>query len=76
MDSMGWVHYRLGNLDKAQEYLQEAFEQSGDGEIGAHLGEVLWASGDQDAAHRIWNEALENDPDNPVLREVMQRYKP
>ena len=76
MDSLGWVHYRLGNLDKAQEYLQLAFKQSGDGEIGAHLGEVLWAKGDQDAARRIWNEALENDPDNPVLREVMQRYQP
>jgi tetratricopeptide (TPR) repeat protein len=76
MDSLGWVHYRLGNLGKAQEYLQQAFKQSGDGEIGAHLGEVLWAKGDQDAARRIWNEALENDPDNPVLREVMQRYQP
>jgi tetratricopeptide (TPR) repeat protein len=76
LDSMGWVHYRLGNLDKAQEFLQQAFKQSGDGEIGAHLGEVLWASGDQAAARRIWNEALENDPDNPVLREVMQRYQP
>lgn len=76
MDSMGWVHYRLGNLDKAQEYLQQAFKQSGDGEIGAHLGEVLWVKGDQDAARRVWNEALENDPDNPVLRQVMQRYKP
>jgi tetratricopeptide (TPR) repeat protein len=76
MDSLGWVHYRLGNLDKAQEFLQQAFKQSGDGEIGAHLGEVLWANGDQDAARRIWNEALENDPDNPVLRKVMQRYQP
>lgn len=76
MDSLGWVHYRLGNLDKAQEYLQQAFIQSGDGEIGAHLGEVLWVNGDQDAARRIWNEALEKDPDNPVLRKVIQRYQP
>jgi len=76
MDSLGWVHYRLGDLDKAREYLQQAFDQSGDAEIGAHLGEVLWKNGDPDAARRVWNKALEKNPDNPVLREVMQRYKP
>ena len=76
IDSLGWVHYRLGHLDQAQQYLQQAFELSGDGEIGAHLGEVLWEAGDQAGARRVWNEALEKDPDNPVLRRVMQRYLP
>ena len=76
VDSLGWVHYRLGNLDQAQEYLRQAFELSGDGEIGAHLGEVLWASGDRDGARRVWKTARETDPDNPILREVMQRYQP
>lgn len=76
VDSMGWVHYRLGNLDKAQGYLQQAFDMSGDGEIGAHLGEVLWAQGDQEGARRVWKAAQENDPDNRVLREVVNRYLP
>lgn len=76
MDSLGWAHYQLGNLDKAQEYLQQAFKLSGDGEIGAHLGEVLWVNGDPDGARRVWNAALEKDSDNPVLRKVMQRYQP
>jgi tetratricopeptide (TPR) repeat protein len=76
VDSMGWVHYRLGNLDKAQGYLQQAFDMTGDGEIGAHLGEVLWAQGDQEGARRIWKAAQEKDPDNPILREVVNRYLP
>ena len=76
VDSMGWIHYRLGNLDKAQVYLQQAFDMSGDGEIGAHLGEVLWAKGEKAAARGIWNDALEKDPDNPILQEVIQRHKP
>jgi tetratricopeptide (TPR) repeat protein len=76
VDSMGWVHYRLGNLDKAQGYLEQAFRMSGDGEIGAHLGEVLWVKGDREGARQVWKEAQEKDPDNPVLRGVINRYLP
>ncbi|GIT48634.1 MAG: hypothetical protein Ct9H300mP14_05620 [Gammaproteobacteria bacterium] len=42
LDSMGWVHYRLGNNDLAREYLQKAIDLRLDAEIAAHLGEVLW----------------------------------
>jgi tetratricopeptide (TPR) repeat protein len=76
IDSMGWVHYRLGNLDKAREYLQQAYDMSGDGEIGAHLGEVLWMLGERDAARAVWEESLEKAPDNAVLKEVTNRFMP
>ncbi|MDX1346303.1 MAG: tetratricopeptide repeat protein, partial [Sedimenticolaceae bacterium] len=42
LDSMGWVHYRRGNLEKAIEYLEKAAAADDDGEIAAHLGEVYW----------------------------------
>jgi len=76
IDSMGWVHYRLGNLEKALEYLQQAWDISSDSEIGAHLGEVLWMSGDRDAARSVWEESRETQPDNPVLLEVINRLNP
>lgn len=77
VDSMGWVQYRLGNLDKAREYLQQAYDMSGgDGEIGAHLGEVMWMQGDHEAARQVWQESLENAPDNTVLKEVTNRFLP
>ncbi len=60
IDSMGWVQYRLGNLDQAQRYLQQAYDMTGDGEIGAHLGEVLWMQGDQAGARRVWEKSLED----------------
>ena len=40
LDSLGWVHYRLGNLDKAAEFLRKAYAVQADPEIAAHLGEV------------------------------------
>ena len=75
VDSMGWVHYRLGNLDEAERYLRRAYELShGDGEIGAHLGEVLWVKGDRAGARSIWEDARRIDPDNPALIETLERF--
>jgi tetratricopeptide (TPR) repeat protein len=76
MDSMGWVHFRLGDLEKARFYLQQAWEKFQDGEIGAHLGEVLWVSGERDEARRIWAASREITPDSPVLLEVIHRLNP
>jgi len=76
IDSMGWVHFRLGDLDKALEYLQQAWDMSKDSEIGAHLGEVLWMRGERDAARKVWEASREAMPDNPVLLEVLNRLNP
>ncbi len=76
IDSMGWLQYRLGNLQAAVTHLRRALSLSGDSEIAAHLGEVLWHMGDQNQARKIWEEARSDDPDNPVLQDVMQRFLP
>lgn len=73
VDSMGWIHYRLGNLEKAREYLEQAYAEIQDPEVAAHLGEVLWKLGDRERAREIWSEARAEDPDHPVLRETVQR---
>lgn len=75
LDSMGWVRYRLGQLDEAERYLRKAYEQLPDGEIAAHLGEVLWAQGQRDAAWRIWEEALAEDPQHEYLLRVIGRHR-
>lgn len=73
LDSMGWVLYRLGNYDEAIKYLQRSLDLRHDHEVAAHLGEVLWVSGDRDGAMAVWERALEAFPDGKVLRETMQR---
>ena len=75
MDSMGWVQYRLGNYEKAVEYLRMAYEKFPDQEIAAHLGEVLWVMGQREEAKSVWGSALEKAPDSEVLRETMERLK-
>jgi tetratricopeptide (TPR) repeat protein len=73
MDSMGWVQYRLGNLEAALNYLQDAYKRQQDPEIAAHLGEVLWRLGRQDKARAVWQAALTQNPDHRVLRETVDR---
>ncbi len=76
IDSMGWVHYRLGELDKAAEYLKAAYKSQADAEIAAHLGEVLWQQGRQKEAEKIWDDALKNSPENEALLKTVKQFKP
>lgn len=75
LDSMGWVNFRLGRNEDAERYLRRALSADFDGEIAAHLGEVLWATGRQDEANAIWEEALERDPDDEALKETLKRFR-
>jgi tetratricopeptide (TPR) repeat protein len=76
IDSMGWVQYRLGNYDEAIRLLRKALSRFDDSEIAAHLGEVLWVTGQQEEARGIWKKALKKSPDDPTLQKVMQRFIP
>lgn len=73
LDSMGWVLYRLGRNVESIEHLRKALALGHDAEIAAHLGEVLWVSGEQSEARMIWNKALENAPDAVAIYETMKR---
>lgn len=73
LDSMGWVLYRLGRLNQAEDYLRRALRLRNDPEVAAHLGEVLWVKGDRDGARAVWEEALRVAPEDPNLRKVMKR---
>lgn len=76
LDSLGWALYRRGDLNGALAQLQRAFELRADPEIAAHLGEVLWMMGRRDEAARTWKDAAKANPDNPVLADVIKKFKP
>jgi len=55
LDSLGWVHFRLGDLAEAERWLRRAVDLGGslgDGTIFCHLGEVLLEGGDRTEARR------------------------
>ncbi len=75
VDSMGWISYRLGRLDEAEKFLRRAWALDKNPEIAAHLGEVLWVTGEKEAARSAWREGMEVDSENPVLQETLQRME-
>jgi len=75
LDSMGWVLYRMNRTDEARDYLTRAYAAFPDPEVAAHLGEVLWVTGDTDDALTVWQGALRKDPGNAVLAETLERLQ-
>ncbi len=75
MDSLGWVEFRLGRLEKAEETLRRAYGLKPDPEIAAHLGEVLWKRGREEEAKKLWRNANAKDPKNETLKGTLQRLQ-
>lgn len=73
IDSMGWVAFKRGRYAEAEEFLRRAWRLDRNAEIGAHLGEVLWVSGQREEAVKAWRDAQDVDSANPVLMETLER---
>jgi len=76
IDSLAWAQYKLGRYEEAVDNLRRAFAAFPDHEVASHLGEVLWVSGQESEALRVWNDALEETPDSDLIKEAMQRLNP
>ena len=74
IDSLGWVQYRLENYKDAVTNLRKALSLFDNDEVAAHLGEVLWVSGEQQEARNVWQRALDARPDSDILKRVIKRF--
>ncbi|WP_111641052.1 tetratricopeptide repeat protein [Marinimicrobium alkaliphilum] len=75
LDSMGWVYYRLGDHERALHYLERAWAVYPDHEVAAHLGELLWVTGERERARAVWREGLDLKPESPVILETIERLQ-
>ncbi len=75
LDSMGWVEYKLGNLTSALSFLERAMTTLPDDEIAAHLGEVLWQSGQTEKAKTIWRQGLEINNESVHIINIMKKLE-
>ena len=59
LDSLGWVHFKLGNKTKALEFLKKAKElKPEEPVILEHLGDVYLEMGDAQKAKAYFQDAL------------------
>jgi tetratricopeptide (TPR) repeat protein len=74
LDTIGWIYYRLGKFQDAEQYVRRAIEK---GEVNAvvheHLGDIYAAMNDKERALEQWKIALKLDENNAPLREKIAR---
>lgn len=75
IDSLGWVLFQLGDYEAAIRHLREAMAKLPDPEIAAHLGEALWVNGQRDEAREVWQVILDQDPENDLILQTMERLQ-
>ena len=74
-DSFGWVLFRQGKIDEAEQQLRQAYQLRSDPEIAVHLGEVLWVKGDKEGALAFFRQAKAKDAKNELLHSTLSRLK-
>lgn len=71
-DTLGWIYFKMGDLARAESYLNSAWLLSQDGLMGDHLGQVYEKEQKLPAALHMYNLALEV---NPRLEETASRMR-
>jgi tetratricopeptide (TPR) repeat protein len=65
-DTLGWVYFAKGDLERAEKYVSAAWQLSPHGEVGDHMGQILEKRGQKDEAIRAYamaNSGLRPTPE-------------
>ena len=74
LDSLGWAHFKRGDLAEAEKYLNAAAERMpANSEVQDHLGDVFARRGRVDEAIAAWNKALSGDGEDVDLAAVRRK---
>ncbi len=76
IDSLGWVHYRLGRYEEAVRELERAVDlRPGDPVINDHLGDAYWRVGRKLEAYFQWNHARDLNPEPEDLERILKKIE-
>jgi Flp pilus assembly protein TadD len=76
MDSVGWVYFREGNTGEAEVWLRKAFDKFKDGEIAAHLAEVLFVANRRDDARAVLDAFPKDGPNIELVNTTRGKLFP
>jgi tetratricopeptide (TPR) repeat protein len=76
LDSLGWTHFKLGDIEKARQYLEKAMLYSRrNSTIHEHLGDVLREAGRLPEARKQWEKALEYSVEDDEIARLRGKLK-
>jgi tetratricopeptide (TPR) repeat protein len=67
-DTLGWIHFANGNLDKAEKYVAAAWGLGHHGEVGDHLGQIYEKRGEKDRALQTYALSMNGLRPTPETR--------
>lgn len=70
-DTLGWVHFQQGDLQKAERYIRAAWRVDQHGAMGDHLGQILAKQGSKDRASDAYALTLASRNPDPDTRSHM-----
>jgi tetratricopeptide (TPR) repeat protein len=70
-DTLGWVHFAKGDLEKAERYVLAAWQLGGHGEVGQHLAEIYEKKGQKALAIETYARSLQATRPTPESREKL-----
>lgn len=75
LDSLGWIYYKKGELDKAKMYIIEALGLVEDPDIYEHLGDIYMELGDKLTGFEYYKKGFLQFPDSKSLKMKVERYE-
>ena len=73
LDSMGWVLFKTGDIEGAEDYIQRASRFYEDPEILDHLGDIYVKQGKSELAREAYERVLELEPDKKDVRAKLEK---
>jgi tetratricopeptide (TPR) repeat protein len=74
LDSLGWVYFRMGELEKAKTALERAIVlEPEDPYILEHMGDIYQAGGQKDKARDSWYKARELSKDQEMKEKIEKK---
>ncbi|HEY0703741.1 MAG TPA: DUF3857 domain-containing protein [Candidatus Acidoferrales bacterium] len=67
-DTLGWVNFKKGDLDKAERFVRAAWLLNQQGEVGDHLAQIYEKRGQKQQAVRLYAEAIAAPHADPESR--------
>lgn len=73
LDTIGWVHFKLGNFSDAKRYLELAIKYGGESAVMLdHIGDAEFKLGNKQKAIEHWRKALELDPTKKEIQNKIE----
>jgi Flp pilus assembly protein TadD len=76
MDSLGWLYYMKGDVDRAVAELERAFAKlPNDPTVAEHLGDAYLKQSDKEKAIGVYEKAHKLAPDNRKIENKLEKLK-